>query len=72
MNNTILLTFADEETATYIKTVNSRKGTTLESYILDNFEWDDTLECMIDGKIKAKVCKRCDYNDGCPDKKEKK
>ncbi len=61
----IILTFADEETANYINTICKRKGTTLEDYIIDNFEWDDQLECL-DGATKE-MCEYCDYADKCPD-----
>ena len=67
-----LLTFADKETADYVKLVCRRKGTSLESYIVDNLEWDDTPACMVTEEYYTwKDCKVCDYSDRCPDRKKK-
>jgi hypothetical protein len=71
--NQILLTFADKATADYVKLVCRRKGTGLESYIVDNFEWDDMPACL-DGVTEVynwKDCKVCDHSDRCPDVKKK-
>lgn len=66
--NQILLTFKDEGEAEYIRLICRRKCMDLESYILDNFEWDDTPYCMrVGGKITADVCDGCDYAERCPD-----
>jgi hypothetical protein len=65
--NTIVLTFADDDTADYVRNICRRKGITLEDYILDNFEWDDQPECIFE-KISADCCDGCQYNDSCPDK----
>lgn len=67
--NTILLTFADKETVNYVKLVCRRKGTNLEAYIVDNFEWDDKPFCLFYGveKITEETCKGCEYVDTCPD-----
>lgn len=69
----IILTFADKETAEYVRLVCRRKGTDLESYILDNFEWDDQLECINDPpkKITVKTCDDCDFIETCPDAKRR-
>jgi hypothetical protein len=71
----IVLTFADKETIDYVKLVCRRKGTSLESYIVGNLEWDDKLECIsFSGKglmINWRMCNRCDYSDRCPDAKKK-
>jgi len=67
----IFLTFKDAETADYVKTVCRRKGITLESYILDNFEWDDKPLCFYlekSEKITHLTCEDCDYIDRCPDR----
>jgi len=68
--NTITLTFANKETADYIRLVCTRKGIMLEGYIIDNFEWDDPLNCMRYDhirKITSDTCIDCDYLDKCPD-----
>ena len=67
--NQILLTFDDEETTEYIKTVCRRKGVTLERYILENFEWDTMPECFyVKPEEVEQACKECEYNYVCPDK----
>jgi hypothetical protein len=60
----------DAETEQYIRLMCTRKGFTLESYILDNFEWDDKLECIDVKKITWRTCKGCDYINKCPDAKQ--
>jgi hypothetical protein len=74
--NTILLSFADKGTADYVRRVCTRKGITLESYILENFEWDDQLQCLSDfnegEKITAAICLECEYIETCPDAVKKK
>lgn len=69
--NQILLSFADKETADYVRLVCRRKNTNLESYILDNFEWDDQPECIHEGKVTKTFCKDCDERSHCPDRKVK-
>jgi hypothetical protein len=70
-NNQILLTFKDQGTADYVKLICRRKGYDLESYILDNFEWDDLLHCQSDlnegEPITAIICDGCNFSDKCPD-----
>jgi hypothetical protein len=68
----ILLTFADAQTAEYVKLMCRRKGTSLESYIVDNFEWDDEPECFGDEMIDYAMCSHCDYKKKCPDAKTRK
>lgn len=65
--NTIRLVFADKETADYVRLVCTRKGITLEDYIIDNFEWDDKLSCLVEDQINEEVCDGCQYSDVCPD-----
>jgi hypothetical protein len=74
LSNQILLTFNDGETAEYVRVVSRRKAVSLEDYIIDNFEWDDTLACMGVKKITNQTCKGCDQSSHCPDfvKKEKR
>jgi hypothetical protein len=67
----LLLTFADKETADYVKTVCRRKGTSLESYILGNMEWDTMPEC-IESEYDWKTCHSCDYSNRCPDARKKR
>ena len=71
----ILLEFDCKEIVDGIKLTCRRKGIDLEQYIIDNFEWDQSLHCMNDcgysKKITPKICEGCDYIDGCPDKKVK-
>ena len=62
----IILTFADKEIVDYIKLVCKRKGTTLEGYIIDNFEWDEQLPCL-EEQITKDTCEGCDFFDRCPD-----
>ena len=64
----ILLTFADKETADYVRLICRRKGIALEAYIVDNFEWDDKPDCISDCNYR---CILCEYNDKCPDSEEK-
>lgn len=60
----------DGETESYVQLVCSRKGVTLENYILENFEWDDQLECLEPGASPDhEICESCDFNDRCPDAK---
>jgi hypothetical protein len=68
-SNQILLTFADKETADHVKLICRRKVTSLESYIIDNFEWDGEPECFGDEMIDYSMCSHCDYSDKCPDSK---
>jgi len=74
--NQVLLTFEDKETAEYVRLVCRRKGTDLPAYILDNFEWDDPIECLSsfneDEKITAATCEGCEHNLTCPDAVKKK
>lgn len=65
----VLLRFCDVETAEYVRLVCRRKNTTLEDYIIDNFEWDDQPECIRNtvGAITSKVCEGCDFSENCPD-----
>jgi hypothetical protein len=65
--NTIRLIFADKETVDYIRLVCTRKGITLESYIIDNFEWDDKLPCLVEDQINEEICDGCQYIEVCPD-----
>jgi len=69
--NQIVLSFKDKETADYVRLVCRRKGTDLESYILDNIEWDDPLPCSSDlnegEKITVETCDGCDQRSHCPD-----
>ena len=62
----IVLTFADKETVDYIQLVCRRKGTTLEDYIIDNFEWDEHLPC-IKYKITKGMCESCNFSSKCLD-----
>ena len=59
----------DEQVEKDIRLICTRKGFTLESYIIDNFEWDSPLPCMDEDikKITELVCEGCDYIDRCPD-----
>lgn len=66
----LLLTFADKETADYVKLVCRRKSTSLESYIVGNMEWDSMPEC-IESEYDRRTCKGCDYSGRCPDVKKK-
>ena len=62
----------DKETEQYVRLMCTRKGITLEGYIIDNFEWDDKPECLSDGvllKIPKRMCRDCEYSDRCPDSK---
>ncbi|MDD2246408.1 MAG: hypothetical protein PHC39_04935 [Proteiniphilum sp.] len=72
----ILLTFPDKETADYAKLISRRKCVSLESYIIDNYEWDSPLECMQEfnngKKVKWTMCRDCEYNECCPDAVKKK
>ncbi|MDD3961305.1 MAG: hypothetical protein PHT77_05535 [Bacteroidales bacterium] len=69
--SSILITFKDVETADYVRLILRRKGICLEGYILDNFEWDDPINCVSDlnegEKITAATCVDCDYTERCPD-----
>lgn len=66
--NTITLKFADSDTVDYINLICKRKCVDLESYILDNFEWDDPLTCIVEGgEITSEMCEGCNFADGCPD-----
>ena len=66
--NQILLTFANKDIADYVRLVCRRKGTDLESYIVDNFEWDGMPNCIFDNEKPSKeVCEDCDNADRCPD-----
>ena len=65
-SNQVLLTFEDETTTDYVRKVCRRKATNLESYILDNFEWDSKLPCIDEGPLRED-CKYCDFKDKCPD-----
>jgi hypothetical protein len=71
--NQILLTFKDKETADYVRLVCRRKGTHLAQYILDNFEWDDPLPCLVDlnetHESSKEICEGCDQltSGNCPD-----
>lgn len=70
-DNQILLTFPDKETADYVLLIARRKGFNIPDYILDNFEWDDRLDCIDNPpkKITVKTCEGCDFTDRCPDAK---
>jgi len=73
--NQIVLAFEDEMQADYVKLMCRRKGTSLESYIVDNFEWDYMPDCLHpegSENITSKVCKGCDWIDTCPDAKRGK
>jgi len=61
----IVLTFADKETADCVKLVCKRKGTTIEDYIIDNFEWDEQLPCL--ENVTKDMCDECDFSTRCPD-----
>jgi hypothetical protein len=65
----IVLAFADKQTADYVRRTVRRKGTTLEGYIVDNFEWDTQLDCITyeQKQITKGMCKDCEYSDKCPD-----
>jgi hypothetical protein len=69
--NQILLTFDDEGSANYVRLLCRRTGIALETYILDNFEWDDQPECFSDfgdgEAITKEICNGCSYSDICPD-----
>ena len=71
--NQVLLTFESDDDADFVKLVCRRKGTTIESYIVDNMEWDDKLDCLyfehVRSKPKKKMCRGCEYSDTCPDSK---
>jgi len=69
--NQHLLAFADKDTADYVKLVCRRKGTSLESYIVDNFDWDEMPECIENLEYDWEACSDCDYSDRCPDRKTK-
>lgn len=63
----ILLTFEHSEDVDYINLVCRRKGTDLESYIINNFEWDDMPACLCDEEPSVETCCGCDWDDRCPD-----
>jgi hypothetical protein len=63
----ITLSF-DEETEEYVRLMCTRKGYSLENYILDNFEWDDKPECISDNSGPNRAfCVDCEYNEKCLD-----
>lgn len=71
-SNQILLTFKNPGDVEFIKAVCRRKDIDLESYILDNFEWDEMPECLSSSnddsdEITKDTCDGCDYADRCPD-----
>ena len=71
---TITLHFGNQNTVDYILRTCRRKGTDLETYIIDNFEWDTQLDCIsYDAKqLTVGMCKDCEFDDRCPDVKRRK
>lgn len=71
---TILLTFPDKEITEYVRLVCRRKGIDLAAYIVDNFEWDDKPDCILNPneKITSETCLGCEYSESCPDVKREK
>jgi len=67
----ILLTFADKETADYVKMVCRRKGISIPDYIVENFDWDSMPDCIEDSAYDSHTCYECEYNERCPDVKKK-
>ena len=73
--NQIILTFPDKKTADYVRLVCRRRGMALEAYIIDNFEWDETLPCLVDSdeehEPSKEICEGCDQaiSGHCPDSK---
>jgi hypothetical protein len=68
---TIQLSF-DEDTERYVRLMCTRKGVTLEDYVLGNLEWDDKPDCLVDKvmvKIPKGICWECQWFDKCPDAK---
>ena len=61
----------EEEDYRFIMLVCRRKGMDLGDYILDNFDYDDMPDCIVDSIPPGAVCKTCDYNESCPDSKFK-
>ena len=62
----------DEETEQYVRLMCTRKGVTIEDYILGNLEWDDHPDCMKPEVIlkipkKTGICHECEWTDNCPD-----
>jgi hypothetical protein len=60
----------DDETEEYVRLMCTRKGFVLEDYILDNFEWDDTPDCLYPDvlmEIPAGMCDGCEFSNKCPD-----
>jgi hypothetical protein len=73
--NTITLTFADKETADYVRLVCTRKSISLADYVVDNFEWDDKPECIaLDEKPNIYICakRNCQFAEDCPDAVKRK
>lgn len=69
-DNQFIITFTDDETYNYVSLVVRRKGINLADYILDNFEWDDTLPCLYHDapkKPNSETCDGCNYLESCPD-----
>lgn len=62
----ITLTFTKEQ-CDNIMLIVRRKNINLADYIVDNFEWDDPLNCTEPNEPSEVVCKGCEYSDRCPD-----
>ena len=63
----------NKETETYVRLMCTRKGVTLENYIVENMEWDDHPDCMkpeVLTKIPKGMCYNCEWGEVCPDMKQ--
>ena len=61
----------DEETEKYVRLMCTRKGVSLEDYILGNLEWDTKPDCLspnILNRIPKGMCYGCEWKDRCPDR----
>jgi hypothetical protein len=66
---TIQLSF-DGETERYVRLMCTRKGVSIEDYILGNLEWDSKPDCLSEKvlmKIPKGICRGCEYAATCPD-----
>jgi hypothetical protein len=69
----LTITFYSEEEKDYVVLIARRKGYNLAQYIVDNFEWDDRLECedvVNPKKITKGICEGCEFgiSGSCPDR----
>lgn len=60
----------DGDTEKYVRLMCTRKGVTIEDYILGNLKWDNKPDCLSETvltKIPKGMCWGCEYFDNCPD-----